>query len=108
VCTGRLSLRRFVELTSAGPARLFGLHPQKGTIAPGADADLVVWDPDERRVVDGASMHSAAGWSPYDGWEVQGWPALTLSRGEVVARGGDVLAEPGRGRLVPRRRFERP
>jgi dihydropyrimidinase len=108
VATGRLSLRRFVEATSTNAARLFGLYPRKGTIAPGSDADLVVWDPEARKVVDGATMHSAAGWSPYDGWEVRGWPAVTVSRGEVVAEGARVLAEPGRGRPVPRRPFERP
>ena len=108
VATGRLSLRRFVEATSSNAARLFGLYPRKGTIAPGSDADLVVWDPDATKVVDGSTMHSAAGWSPYDGWEVRGWPAVTISRGEVVAEGARVLAEPGRGRPVPRRPFERP
>ena len=108
VRTGRISVSRFVELVSTGPARLFGLHPRKGAIAPGADADLVVWDPDLRRTVDGSTLHSAAGYSPYDGWEVQGWPAVTISRGEVVAIGREVVAAPGRGRLVPRERFQRP
>ena len=108
VATGRISLARFVEVTSTNAARLFGLYPRKGTIAPGSDADLVVWDPDATKVVDGSTMHSAAGYSPYDGWEVRGWPALTISRGEVVARGSEVVAEPGRGQLVPRRPFERP
>ena len=108
VATGRVSLARFVEVTSTNAARLFGLYPQKGTIAPGSDADLVVWDPEATRVVDGSSMHSAAGWSPYDGWEVRGWPAVTVSRGEVVARGPEVLAAPGRARLVSRRPFQRP
>lgn len=108
VATGRLTPARFVELTSTNPARIFGMFPAKGTIAPGADADLVVWDPGDVRVVDGSSMHSAAGWSPYDGWEVRGWPRLTLSRGEVVAERAEVSALPGRGRLVERRPFERP
>ena len=108
VATGRITPSRFVELTSTNPARIFGMSAAKGTIAPGADADLVVWDPDEVRVVDGSNMHSAAGWSPYDGWEVRGWPRWTLSRGEVVAQGADVSAAPGRGRLVPRRPFVRP
>ena len=108
VRTGRMSLSRFVEMTSANPAKIFGMYPRKGCIAPGSDADLVVWDPEETRVIDGSTMHSAAGYSPYDGWEVTGWPVLTFSRGELVAEGSRVDAPRGRGLLVPRRPFERP
>ena len=104
---GRISLSRFVELTSTNPAKLLGMYPQKGTIAIGSDADLVVWDPAERRVVEGATMESRAGFSVYDGREVRGWPLYTISRGEVVLRptpsgGHEILAEPGRGRWVRR------
>ena len=102
VLGGALTLERFVAVTSTTPAKLFGLYPRKGTIAVGSDADLVVWDPTEVREVDGASMHSRADYSPYDGWQVTGWPRWTISRGEVVAEGRQVLAEPGRGRLVRR------
>lgn len=108
VSTGRLSPGRFVEVTSTQAARLFGLYPRKGTIAPGSDADIVIWNPQEMRVVDGSTMHSNAGYSPYDGWEVTGWPELTVSRGEIVARGPKVIGSPGRGRLAPRSRFRRP
>ncbi|MDR7544282.1 MAG: amidohydrolase family protein, partial [Armatimonadota bacterium] len=104
VRTGRLSLERFVALTSTNAARLFGLAPQKGMIAIGSDADLVVWDPEARRVVDGRLMHSRAGYSPYDGWEVIGWPAYTISRGEVVFARGEMQAARGRGRWVRRGR----
>ncbi len=103
---GRITPERFVAVTATNPARLFGLSPRKGTIAVGADADLVVFDPDETRVVDGATMHSNADYSPYDGWEVTGWPAVTISRGEVVAVGTDVRAAPGRGRLAVRGRHQ--
>lgn len=108
VATGRISVARFVEVTSTRSARLFGLHPRKGVIAPGSDADIVIWNPEEVRTVDGSTMHSNAGYSPYDGWEVTGWPELTISRGEVVAKGTDVIGEPGRGRLSARARFSRP
>lgn len=108
VATGRISLQRFVEMTSSNPAKLFGMYPQKGCIAPGSDADVVVWDPNETRTIDGSQMHSAAGYSPYDGWDITGWPMLTLSRGEVVAEGSNVSATPGRGKLVPRQPFVRP
>src|SRR5215469_2872201 len=102
VRTGRISLSRFVELTSTNPARLFGLYPRKGTIAIGGDADLVVLDPRRKRVVDGRSMRSRAGYSAYDGQEVHGWPRFTISRGEVVLEDDEVTARPGRGRWLPR------
>lgn len=102
VRTGRISLERFVELTSTNAARLFGLYPQKGTIAVGADADLVVWDADASRTVDGSTMYSRAGYSVYDGWNVTGWPVYTVSRGEIVCEQGRVDAERGRGRWLRR------
>lgn len=102
VRTERISLERFVELTSTNAARLFGLYPRKGTIAVGADADLVVWDPEATRTVDGATMYSRAGYSVYDGWKVTGWPVYTISRGEVLCDHGRVEAERGRGRWLRR------
>jgi dihydropyrimidinase len=102
VRTGRISLDRFISLTSTSPARLFGLYPQKGTIAVGSDADLVVLDPQLHRTIDGSSMQSRAGYSVYDGREVYGWPRFTVSRGEVVLQDGQVLAEPGRGQWLYR------
>jgi dihydropyrimidinase len=108
VRTGRISLRRFVEVTSTNPAKLAGLFPGKGTIGVGSDADLVLWDGDATRVVDGSAGQSAAGWSPYDGWEVTGWPTTVVSRGDIVVDDGRLtpLARPGRGRLVARTRYQ--
>ncbi|MGI9613592.1 MAG: dihydropyrimidinase [Acidimicrobiales bacterium] len=108
VATGRISTARFVEVTSTSAARLFGMYPRKGAIAPGSDADLIVWDPAAIRTVDGSTMHSRSGYSPYDGWEITGWPEITISRGEIVARGTEVTGSPGRGRLAPRSPFRRP
>ncbi|NNL85510.1 MAG: amidohydrolase family protein, partial [Myxococcales bacterium] len=102
VQTGRLSLEQFVAVTSTNPAKLFGLYPRKGTIAVGSDADLVLWNPKETRRVDGAAMHSRADFSPYDGRNVTGWPVLTISRGEIAAKDGAVLAPLGRGKLLKR------
>jgi len=102
VGTGRLSLERFVEVTSTNAARLFGLYPRKGAIRRGADADLVVWDPRARRRIDGSRMRSRAGYSVYDGWDVQGWPAITISRGELVWERDEIRGSPGRGRWIPR------
>ena len=108
VATGRISLQRFVSLTSTAPARLFGLYPRKGTIAVGSDADLVVLDPQLRRQVDGRSMQSRAGYSVYDGQAVTGWPRFTVSRGDVVLDGGDLAAPPGRGQWLRRDRTAAP
>ena len=100
VTKGRISLHRFVEVTSTNAARLFGLFPRKGTIAVGSDADLTIWDPGLTRTVDCREMETNADYSPYDGWEVTGWPVATISRGEVVYQDGRVIGQPGRGRLV--------
>jgi dihydropyrimidinase len=102
VRTGRISLQRFVSLTSTNAARLFGLYPRKGTVSVGSDADLVILDPRLRRQIDGRSMQSRAGYSVYDGREVFGWPRFTVSRGDVVLEDGEVTAPPGRGQWLRR------
>lgn len=102
VLTGRLSLSRFVDLTATNPARIFGAFPRKGVIAPGSDADLVVWDPELARVVDGSTAQSRAGYSPYDGRLVTGWPRQVLSRGLTVAEEGKVTGPHGHGQVVSR------
>jgi dihydropyrimidinase len=104
VVAGRISLDRFVELTSASAARLFGLYPRKAAMAVGSDADLALWDPQERRVIDGARMRSRAGYSVYDGWEVQGWPRFVMRRGQLLLADGRSLAQPGSGQWVRRGR----
>jgi dihydropyrimidinase len=104
VVAGRISLDRFVELTSANAARLFGLYPRKGAIAVGSDADLALWDPRKRTTIDGAAMHSRAGYSVYDGWTVQGWPRFVIRRGQVVLADGSSLAQPGQGQWIRRAR----
>jgi dihydropyrimidinase len=108
VVTGRISMDRFVELTSGNAARLFGLYPHKGTIAAGADADLVMWDSQVRRTIDGSKMQSRAGYSVYDGWTVQGWPRSVVRRGQVVVRDGANTARPGEGQWVHRAQTSRP
>ena len=100
VRNGRLSLERFVALTSTNAARLFGLYPRKGSISVGADADLVLWDPDETRQVPGGEVFSRAGFSVYEGWAVTGWPQMTIRRGEVVYHEGRITARPGSGRAL--------
>ncbi|MGV3492269.1 MAG: dihydropyrimidinase [Ramlibacter sp.] len=100
VLGGRITLQKFVELTATNPAKAYGLHPRKGTIAVGGDADLVVWD--ERDVtVDNARLHHAVDYTPYEGMRLKAWPALTLSRGEVVWDGQSFTGQAGRGRFLP-------
>ena len=105
---GRISLERFVEVTSSNPARLFGLYPRKGTIAVGSDADLVLWDPNETRTIRNEDMFSGSGYSIHAGREVTGWPQLTIRRGEVVYRDGEVLGTAGSGELVRREPWQEP
>lgn len=105
VARGRLTLERFVEITAAEPARLFGLAPRKGTIAEGADADLVLWDPNARWTVAQRDMQSRVDFTPWEGIELTGRPVTTISRGRIVMRQGRIdTAAAGHGRLVHRER----
>ena len=108
VGAGRITLERFVAVTSTNAAKLFGLYPRKGTIAVGSDADLALWDPNETREIRDADMLSNSGYSVHAGREVTGWPVLTMRRGEVVYRDGEVLGEAGSGELLARGRWQRP
>lgn len=102
VVKGRIDICRFVELTATSNAKLYGLYPRKGTIAVGADADIVVWDPEKLRRIDNDFLHHNVDYTPFEGLEVQGWPETVLSRGEIVFDGGEVLARPGRGKFLRR------
>ena len=100
VLAGRITLQKFVELTSTNPAKAYGLHPRKGTIAVGSDADLVMWN--EREVqVDNGMLHHAVDYTPYQGMRLKAWPGLTLSRGEVVWDGVSFTGQAGRGKFLP-------
>jgi len=102
VVRGRISLERFVALTSTNAARLFGLYPRKGTIAVGSDADIVLWETRERRVLRDADLFSRAGHSVYEGREIAGWPRTTIRRGEIVFDDRRVVGEAGSGRVIAR------
>ena len=99
---GRFGIERFVEITAAEPARLFGLWPRKGGITPGADADLLVWDPEREITLSAATLHMRVDYSPFEGRVVTGAPDLVLSRGQVVAEGGRFVGHPGAGAFVRR------
>ena len=99
---GRIGLNGLVELLAGNPARLFGLHPRKGNLAPGADADLVLLDPEKKVRIGVDTLHMSADWSPFEGWVCHGWPVITISRGRVVVREGEFVGDPSWGRFVPR------
>lgn len=102
---GELTLRRLVRLVSVNPAKIWGLHPRKGTIAVGSDADLTIVDLSAERRISSEALHSRSKVTPFEGVTVRGWPVYTVVRGEVVAERGDVVGRPGHGRLiVPERR----
>ncbi|UBQ40185.1 dihydropyrimidinase [Comamonas thiooxydans] len=101
VLTGRMTLNRFVELTSTNPAKVYGLHPRKGSIAIGADADLVVWQEGER-AISNRDLHHNVDYTPYEGQQLKAWPCLTLSAGQVVWDGEQFHARAGSGRFLQR------
>jgi dihydropyrimidinase len=105
VRTGRFSLNRMVELLSTNPAKLFGLYPRKGTIAPGSDADIVIFDPEKRHLISAETHHSKVDYSLYEGIEVTGSPEVVLLRGNVLVENGELVAEPGIGEFVERAAF---
>lgn len=102
VLEDKISLERFVALTSTNSAKLFGIYPQKGTIQEGSDADLVLWDRTETREIKNTDLFSKAGFSIYEGASVTGWPIMTIRRGEVVYEDNEIKAQPGSGNVLSR------
>ena len=105
VAKKRITLRRFVELCCEMPAKLFGLYPRKGTLSPGADADLVIFDPEKKKTLNSAALNSRVDYCAYEGREVQGWPECVISRGELIVRSGNFCGQAGRGQFLKRDRF---
>jgi len=101
VLKGRITLEKFVDVTATRAARMYGLHPRKGDIAIGADADIAIWDAGEVRVA--GEMHDAMDYNPYLGFEITGWPVTVLNRGNRIVDGGELCAKPGDGRFVARK-----
>ncbi|HET9704542.1 MAG TPA: dihydropyrimidinase [Vicinamibacterales bacterium] len=103
VRSGRLSLNRFVELTSTSPARIFGMFPKKGTIAPGSDADIVIFDPNKQTTLSAKTHHMKVDYNPYEGRSVTGVTETVLSRGKVIIEGGTFTGKAGAGSFLKRR-----
>jgi dihydropyrimidinase len=102
VRTGRISLNRFVELTSTSPAKIFGLFPRKGTIAPGSDADIVVFDPEKTLTLSAKTLHMKVDYNPYEGRTLTGATETVLSRGRVVIENGRFVGRAGAGSFIKR------
>jgi dihydropyrimidinase len=102
VSKGRITLERFVALTATNHARLYGLFPRKGTIAVGADADITIWDPKRRETIRQEILHHGADYTPWEGFEVTGWPVMTFSRGRLVCEDGRICGAPGDGAFLER------
>jgi dihydropyrimidinase len=102
VTKGRISLQEFVAITATNAAKLYGLHPRKGTIAVGSDADLVLWDAEREVDITHDQLHDNGDYTPYEGRHCKGWPVLTMSRGTVVWRDGEVLGKPDHGQFLHR------
>ncbi|MFL5624604.1 MAG: dihydropyrimidinase [Ktedonobacteraceae bacterium] len=105
VRSGKLDLHHFVDLLATAPARLFGLFPRKGTIAPGSDADLVIFDPERSMTINVSNQHQCVDYTPYEGTHVQGVPETVLLRGRVIVRNGEYVGGKGGGQYLPRKTF---
>ncbi|MCL4434443.1 MAG: dihydropyrimidinase [Actinobacteria bacterium] len=108
VVSGRITPERWVELTSTAPARLFGMYPQKGTLLPGADADLVIYDPSRSHDLGAATHHMAVDYSVFEGLSITGAVDTVISRGTVLLSNGVYRGHPNHGRFVPRNRYSGP
>ena len=102
VVKGRIDLNQFVALTSTNHAKLYGLYPQKGTLAVGGDADILLWDPNRRETITQANHHHGSDYTPWEGFEVTGWPVMTILRGKIMCEDGRIMGEPGDGQFLRR------
>jgi dihydropyrimidinase len=102
VSKGRMGLMKFVELTSTEPAKIYNLHPRKGSISIGCDADIAIWNPKRKITISNAMMHDRTGFTPFAGRKVTGWPETVLRRGEVLVSDGKLRTTAGSGRFLPR------
>jgi dihydropyrimidinase len=93
----RISPERLVALCSSNPARIMGLYPRKGLLAPGSDADVVLVDPEGERTLGLNGSHMRAGWHPYEGYRVRGIPVLTMLRGEIIMKDNEFCGREGQG-----------
>jgi dihydropyrimidinase len=102
VIKGRISINKFVEVCCTNPAKIMGLYPAKGTIAPGSDGDITIIDPEKEVILTQGMLHSRCDYTAYEGFKMKGCPVYTISRGEVIYKNGEFTGIKGRGRFVKR------
>ena len=102
VTAGKIDLNRFVQVTSTNAAKIYGMYPQKGTIAIGSDADLVVFDPNVETTLTKSILHENVDYTPYEGFKLKGYPTVTISRGNIIAKDGQFVGKEGRGKFIKR------
>ena len=102
VSKGRITAQRFVELSSTNHAKMYGLYPRKGSIGIGFDADIALWDPDRKETIRQEILHHGSDYTPWEGFEVTGWPVTTIARGKVVAKDGRIVGDKGFGQVLQR------
>ncbi len=99
---GRIDIHQFVALTATNVAKIYGLHPRKGTIAIGSDADIAIWDPNKELTITHSQLHDNAGYTPYEGRRIKGWPVTVLSRGRIAVDAGELKVKRGSGQFLTR------
>ena len=99
---GRISINKFVEVTSTNPAKIYGMYPQKGTIAVGSDADIVIIDKDKEVTITKSMLHENVDYTPYEGMKVKGYPVMTIVRGKVIVKDNEFIGEEGYGKFIKR------
>ncbi|MBI9102565.1 MAG: dihydropyrimidinase [Spirochaetales bacterium] len=102
VNSGKISVNRFVDITSTGPAKALGLYPKKGTISVGSDADIVIWDPEKEMTISAKTHHMNVDYNAYEGMKVKGFPVRTILRGKTIVENGEWKQEKGAGQFVAR------
>jgi dihydropyrimidinase len=102
---GRITLSKFVELSATNPAKLAGIYPKKGTIAVGSDADIVIIDPDKKVTLSQEILHGKTDYTPYEGWDLNGYPVMSIVRGNIVVKDNEFVGEKGSGKYLVRNPF---
>jgi dihydropyrimidinase len=105
VRAGKINANQFVALTSTNPAKIFGIYPQKGSLEPGADADIVIWDPDLRLTYGKTIAQHRTDYNLFEGWEIQGYPEKVFLRGQLIVDRGSWLGKAGSGRFLYRKPY---
>jgi dihydropyrimidinase len=103
---GKITLNKYVEVTCTNPAKIFGMFPQKGTIAVGSDADIVIFDPKEKHKISASTHHMNVDYSGYEGWELTGKVKTVLLRGQVAIDNNQCLLQKGYGRFIKRNKVD--